>query len=246
MNTARKGGWRLAIHEVLPSTSDLCRDRALAGEPGGLAVLARRQTGGRGSHGRTWESPVGNLFLSVLLRPEEPARDAAQWSLLAGVALADAVAPLLPDTSALTLKWPNDALLRGSKLAGILVDSMADGAGMLEWLVIGIGVNLTVAPELPDRKTACLAEIVPPPPPEALAEVVLDRLDHWRQRRAADGFAAIRTAWLERGPLPDAPIALRLGAATRGGEFAGLAQDGSLLLRSGGRMQAFAAGEIVP
>ena len=104
MSNARPGetrppGWRLQTHEVLASTSDFCRERAAAGEPEGFAALARRQTQGRGSRGREWESPVGNLFLSVLLRPAERARDAGQWSLLAGVALAEALAAHLPATA---------------------------------------------------------------------------------------------------------------------------------------------------
>jgi BirA family transcriptional regulator, biotin operon repressor / biotin---[acetyl-CoA-carboxylase] ligase len=129
----RQDFWRLRVHEVLPSTSDLCRSLAADGEPAGLAVLARRQTRGRGSRGRDWESPPGNLFLSVLLRPAGRARDAAQWSLLAGVALGEAFAAYLPDASMLRLKWPNDVLVGGKKIAGILVDSSADAAGMVGW-----------------------------------------------------------------------------------------------------------------
>ena len=91
--------FRLRVHEALPSTSDLVAQLADAGEPDGLAVLARRQTAGRGTQGRSWEGPSGNLHITMLLRPAEPMRHAPQWSLLAAVALADAVAPLLPDPS---------------------------------------------------------------------------------------------------------------------------------------------------
>ncbi len=238
-------GWRLLIHDTLPSTSDVCRAGALGGAPAGLAVLARRQTQGRGTHGRTWRSPPGNLYLSVLLRPAEPARAAVEWALLAAVALADALAPLLPDPQALMLKWPNDVLLHGGKLGGILTESTAAPDGTLEFLVIGFGVNLAVAPELPDRSTACLAAVAAAPTAEDFARALLDRLDRWRARRAAEGFAAIRAAWLARGPLPGAPIALRIGEATHGGAFAGLGADGSLLLATGARVQAFAAGEVL-
>ncbi len=238
------GAWRLQVYEALGSTSDLCRTLAIAGEPGPLAILARRQTKGRGTQGREWVSPPGNLFLSVLLRSPEQARDAGQWSLLAGVALAEALRPLLPDPDALRLKWPNDLLLDGAKLAGILVESSATGDGALEWLVIGMGVNLLTAPELPDRRTAALAQVAPPPPPEAMARRVLARLSHWWQARLLEGFAPVRAAWLEHAPPLGTPLTLRSGGRSVGGNFAGLGRDGSLLLATGGRVHAFAAGEL--
>jgi BirA family biotin operon repressor/biotin-[acetyl-CoA-carboxylase] ligase len=186
---------------------------------------------------------TGNLFLSVLLRPGGPACEASQWSLLAGVALAEALAALLPDDAALALKWPNDVLLRGGKVAGILAESAADAQGRLIWLSIGLGVNLMTAPPVPGRATACLAEYGPPPP-EIMARQVLETLSHWRDVRAHGGFAPVRAAFLARAPAHGTPITLRLGARTLGGAFAGLGEDGSLLLRTGGRIRAFTAGEV--
>jgi BirA family biotin operon repressor/biotin-[acetyl-CoA-carboxylase] ligase len=211
---ALPGGWRLAVHASLPSTSDLCRALAQHGEPEGLAVLAHQQTGGRGSNGRAWVSPPGNLYLSALLRPPGRAREAGQWSLLAGVALAEAVAALLPTEAPLALKWPNDLLLGEAKLAGILIDSSA-AEGRLDWLVIGIGVNLASAPHLADRLTTCLAEHVAVPTPETMAAAVLARLAHWRTVHATHGFAPIRAAW--------SPWAARLP------HFTGLSESGALL-----------------
>jgi BirA family biotin operon repressor/biotin-[acetyl-CoA-carboxylase] ligase len=208
------GGWRLAVHDSLPSTSDLCRALARDGEPDGLAVLARRQTAGRGSNGRCWVSPAGNMYLSALLRPPGPAREAGQWSLLAGIALAEAAAALLPADAPLALKWPNDLLLGGAKLAGILIDSSAAQGG-LDWLVIGIGVNLASAPSLADRATTCLADHTLAPTPESMAAAVLARLAHWRAVHDAEGFAPIRAAWTAWGArLPG---------------FAGLSDSGALL-----------------
>jgi BirA family biotin operon repressor/biotin-[acetyl-CoA-carboxylase] ligase len=167
------------------------------------------------------------------------------WSLLSAVALAETVAPLLPDAAALTLKWPNDLLLNGRKLAGILLDSAADGSGSLDWLVIGFGLNLAAAPEVPGRAITSLAAFAPPPP-EQVAEALLARLDHWRRVRLLEGFAPVRAAWLARAQPIGTPITLKRGGADVGGAFAGLGDDGSLLLRTGGRVAAFAAGEIVP
>ena len=216
----------------------------MAGEPEGLAVLARRQTAGRGSRGRDWSSPAGNLSLSVLLRPTEALRNAGQWSLLAAVALADALAPLLPPSVALTLKWPNDVLLDDRKLAGILIDT--SGAGNeVAWLSIGVGVNLAVAPDLADRACVCLAEMIDAPTADAVAAAFMDSLDRWRATRLLDGFAAIRAAWLARAHAIGCEITLKVGVQRLGGTFAGLADDGSLLLQSGGRVRAFSTGEVL-
>lgn len=230
--------WRLKTYEVLPSTSDLCRSLAEAGEPDGLAVLARRQTQGRGSRGREWIAPPGNLNLSVLIRPREMVASAAQWALLAAVALAEALAP----TARLQVKWPNDLLLDGRKVAGILLDSADDGRGGLAWLVIGMGVNLAQTPSLYDREAGSLqsAEL-----PEQVASRVLERLEAWRQVRLLDGFAPVRAAWLSRAQEIGATVSLRIGEERRGGQFAGLGEDGSLLLRTGGRVHAFTTGEVM-
>ena len=239
-------GFRLEVHEVLSSTSDLVAERAAAGEPAGLAVLAHRQTAGRGTQGRGWESPSGNLFMTVLLRPGGRLRDAPQWSLLAGVALAEAVAPLLPDPGALALKWPNDLLLHGRKLAGILSEASSDAQGAVAWVSLGIGVNLATAPQVPGRETASLAAGgVTPPAPMVFAERLLERIGHWYDQRQTDGFETVRAAWLARGPAPDAPIRVRApGGARKVGRFAGLAEDGSLLIADEGRVQRLAAGEV--
>ena len=238
-------GWRLQVFPSLPSTSDLLVSLAGAGEPEGLAVLAMRQTAGRGSRGRSWTTPEGNLSLSVLLRPSGGATEAGRWALLAGVALWDALAAGLADPSALRLKWPNDVLLAGRKLAGILVDSVLDGQGRLGWLVVGLGANLAGAPDLPTGPAACLAEAGPAPSPEAVAQAVLDRLAHWRRVRLVEGFGAVRAAWLQRAHPVGTHLAVARGDQVVGGSFAGLAEDGALLLQTGGRVHAFATGDVL-
>ena len=115
MVTGGSTGWRLEIHESLPSTSDLCITRAEAGEEAGLAVLARRQTHGRGSRGRSWTGQTGNLALSVLLRPAGALHQPALWPFLAALSLHQA----LGGGSLLQLKWPNDILLGHAKLARV-------------------------------------------------------------------------------------------------------------------------------
>ena len=236
--------WRLQLHAVLPSTSDLCRTLAARGEPAGLAVLAQRQSAGRGSRGRGWTTPAGNLALSVLLRPNLPAREAAQISLLAGVAVAEAVAHFLPDVADLALKWPNDVLLGGAKLAGILIETHGVD-GRLDWLVAGIGVNLAHAPTVPGRATAALAQRRLAPPPEAFAAVLLDRLGHWLAVQQGHGFASVRAAWLDHALPVASAMTIKLGDQIVAGAFMGLGEDGSLLLQTATGPRHFTAGDVL-
>ena len=224
--------WRLEIHDELGSTSDLILARTH--EPPGLAVLARRQTKGRGSHGRTWAAPEGNLNLSLLLRPTRQ----APWALLLAVAVHEALAKYLPDPTILTLKWPNDLLLNGRKLAGILLES---GPG---WLVIGIGVNLREAPKLPDRPPAALAEIAAPPTQEAAAAAILSSISHWLQINSAEGFDPIRTAWLAAAAPPGTRLHVTQPHISMEGTFIGLDQSGALLLQTETKLLKIHAGEI--
>ncbi len=230
----------MEVHAELGSTATLLRERAEAGEAEGLAILAREQTAGRGREGRPWRSPPGNLYLSALLRPAVPARQAPQWALLAAVALAEAAAELDAEPASLRLKWPNDLLRHGAKCAGILTETALAPDGTLAWLAYGIGVNLRHAPSLADRPTACLATTATP---EEFAPCLLARLLHWRGTMLAEGFAPIRAAWLRRGPEPGAKLTLTAGPVTAGA-FAGLAEDGALLLESGGTRHRILAGEV--
>ena len=234
--------WRIEVHATLPSTSAALAARAEAGAAERLAILAHRQTAGRGRQGRDWSSPAGNLYLSVLLRPSGPARDLPQWSLLAGVALAEAARDVVPDPAALRLKWPNDLLRHGAKCAGILAEGTLAPDGTVAWLVLGFGVNLAAAPLLPDRPTACLGTARAP---EAFAERLLARIDHWCGLHAGLGFAPVRAAWVALGPAAGEALAVRAGGGWRHGRFAGLAPDGALLLEAGGICHTIAAGEVL-
>ena len=213
---------------------------AAAGEPARLAVLAARQTHARGSRGRTWHTLPGNLALSVLLRPGSPARHAGQWALLAAVALAQAVEDASPG-SAVQVKWPNDILLGDAKAGGVLIDTALDGQGRLDWLVLGFGANLAAAPDVGRP----VATVPGAPDPSAVAMTLLAWLDHWDRIRLLDGFAPVRRAWLDRGPAPGSPLRVRCGGADLGGTFAGLGDDGALLLQSGGRVHALPTGEVL-
>ncbi|WP_458096540.1 biotin--[acetyl-CoA-carboxylase] ligase [Roseomonas sp. WA12] len=237
---APPAGWRLLVHDQLPSTAAVMRERAEAGEAERLAILAHRQTAGRGTHGRSWSSPPGNLYLSVLLRPKIPVREVPQWSLLAAVALHSALAPHAGP--GLTLKWPNDLLLGGAKCAGILSEASLGPDGRLEWLAFGFGVNLAHAPAIPGRMTAALP--LPAMEPDAAAAAILHAIDHWRSIRAATGFEPVRTAWLERGHSPGAALTVTTPDGPLSGRFAGLDPAGGLLLRTATGMETIMAGDV--
>lgn len=151
-------GYQLEQVALLPSTSDACVERAKEGATDGFAILAESQTAGRGSRGRSWACPAGNLYLSVLLRPQNLHEEggAGQWALLAGVAFIEALSLFDAEPHVLSLKWPNDALRDGAKLGGILVDAAMSAAGRTEWLVVGVGANLATAPVIEGRRTGAL------------------------------------------------------------------------------------------
>jgi BirA family biotin operon repressor/biotin-[acetyl-CoA-carboxylase] ligase len=227
--------FRLEVFDSLPSTATLLAERAGRGEPAGLAILARRQTAGRGTQGRVWDSPVGNLHLSVLLRPDGPAREAPQWALLAAVALHDTAG------AKSRLKWPNDLMLGEAKAGGILTESATTPEGGIAWLALGIGVNLAHAPTVPGRATAALGA----EPPEDVAARLLTAIAHRAGQHAESGFAPIREAWMAAGPAPGAPLALRRGASLLNGRYEGLSASGGLLLAVEGRVMELHAGEVV-
>lgn len=234
--------WRLEIFGALESTSDTCIARAKAGEPEGLAILAEIQTAGRGSRGRYWESGLGNLYLSVLVRPRIKPAESSVFPLLAGVAVAEAIQEFLPAGEKPMLKWPNDILLNDAKLAGLLIDA-APVNGRIDWLVIGIGVNLRHAPQIPGRATTTLGPTAPAP--KLAAEAILDRLSGWMDVLTCDGPAPIRTAWLAAAHPIGTQIQVRGVHATSSGRFAGLSASGELLLAVENRIESFQTGEIL-
>jgi len=202
------------------------------------------QTAGRGSRGRSWVAPPGNLSLSVLLRPATPAAESGIFSLLAGVAVAAAIQAALPAGTAAMLKWPNDVLLDGAKCAGVLIDAAPTGTG-LDWLVIGIGVNLRHAPEIPGRRTATLAQHGAVLDAATFRDAVLGQLAHWLAILQNAGPAAICNAWEARAHRHGTPITVLVAGFKTAGTFAGLAASGALLLAHGGVIERIDTGEVL-
>ncbi|HSA80524.1 MAG TPA: biotin--[acetyl-CoA-carboxylase] ligase [Geminicoccaceae bacterium] len=239
-------GFVLHAHDRLASTNDEALRLAEAGAPTGVVVWAGEQTRGRGRHGRTWTSPPGNLYASVLLRPDCQMAIAAQLSLVAGLALGEALAGLGPPDLDLQLKWPNDVLINGAKTAGILIEGASDPAGRAAWVIVGSGVNLISCPQDTAFPATFLAhEGFEDPMPQVVLEAYLAKLDHWLGRWQEAGFGAVRQAWLMRGFGLGGEIQLRLDRDELKGRFVDITDTGSLLLeQAGGRRREIAAGEV--
>ncbi|WP_404811398.1 biotin--[acetyl-CoA-carboxylase] ligase [Gemmobacter serpentinus] len=212
-------------------------------------VIAGEQTAGRGRRGRVWTSPRGNFYGSLIFRPEGTADRAALRSFIAALALYDACSELTGLPQAFSLKWPNDVLLNGGKLAGILLESSSAGAGVSH-LVIGIGVNLIGAPPV----EAVEAGAVPPVsllgetgcrvPPEQFLTHLAAGFARWEAVFANEGFTPIREAWLSRAARLGEVIRARTGRIERRGIFETIDAGGALILNIDGRREVIPAAEV--
>lgn len=229
-------GTRLAFHGEIDSTNAEALRLAACGEPGGLWIWAESQGAGRGRAGRNWTSPRGNLHVSLLLRPDVPLATASQLSLLAGIAVHDAILALAARacvSPSLQLKWPNDVLTDSAKLGGILLESTSSISHREPAVVIGIGLNLAHAPNDLGRPATSIAalgmSVTPAEALTALAAAMAHWLDAWDCGRR---FAEIRQAWLDRAQSEGAPISVRQGTNLITGRFLGIDEAGALLLQT--------------
>jgi len=231
--------------DEIDSTNAEARRRAEAGETGPLWIAARRQTGGRGRRGRPWETGVGNLAATLLITTAKPPIEAAQVAFVAALAVAD-LAAAYADPSLVTMKWPNDVLIEGRKVAGILVESGRQAKG-LSWLAVGVGVNLAQGPQSAERPaTSFAAETATAPPTPAEA---LDRLAAafavWLAVWDNQGFSAIAQAWTQRAFGLGEACHAHLGAEVVDGVAEGLDPDGALRLRlADGTVRRITAGDV--
>lgn len=225
-------------YDRIGSTNDEAKRLALEGAPHGTVVHADEQTAGRGRLSRAWFSPPGNLYLSVLLRFELPPARLAELSFVAALAVADAVDGLLPKTIRATLKWPNDVLVGGAKIAGILLEQ-AEGA-----VIMGIGLDVLNAPTNANYRTTTIVANGGLATVDGARDILLRQLGIHLARWEAEGFEPIRQGWLARGPMPGTTLRVTQGASVVEGEFAGLGTDGGLLLDTADGRQRILAGDV--
>ena len=237
-------GIRHRSYGALGSTSAEALALARAGERGPLWVSATEQAGGHGRHGRSWASPRGNLYATLLLTEPCAAAVAPQLSFVAGLAAHDAIATCAPTLARdLTLKWPNDLLLTKRKIAGLLIEAESQPVFAV---VIGIGINCVSHPAKTRYPATDLAAngvaVDPAAALLALAQAMKARLRQWR---AGTGFASIRADWLTRAAGIGATIEVRLPDRRFSGVFDGIDEAGRLLVvPQGGQPEAIAAGDV--
>lgn len=238
--------FRLVVRDAVGSTNDVARELAHTGAEDLTVVWAQRQTAGRGRLGRIWTSPPGNLYASFLLRPAVAPAAAPLLSFVAAVALAETVAAVLPAGVPVTLRWPNDLLVGGRKIAGILLEAATTPAGALDFVVLGIGVNVASHPTADVRVAATdLAAEGADTGVAALLERLADRLGQWYGRWRVDGFAPVRAAWRARAEGLGRAIDVRVGDALISGSFTDLDEDGAMIVTTaGGLRQRVTAGDV--
>lgn len=258
--TAAAAGFRLESFETVASTNALALERARAGEPGRLWLVAKRQEAGRGRRGRTWETPQGNLAATLLLTPDAELKLAATLGFVAGLALADALAAVMPpgrrvgvgidggeplSGGRFELKWPNDVLAGGAKLSGILLEStmLADGRCAL---AVGIGVNVVAHPGGVPYPATSLAALGSSCTPETLFLALSDAwVENERLWAGGRGLAAVRERWLKHAAGLGGEVAVQVEGRVLRGVFETIDEECRFVVReNGGTRVAITAGDV--
>jgi len=249
LSETRRVGRSVIYLPATDSTNLQARRLAEKGAAEGTVVIAEEQTGGRGRMGRSWVSPPGvNLYLSVVLRPSIGPSRAAQITLLSSLAVAEAIERCC--NLAASVKWPNDVLLGGKKVAGLLGEIAATMTG-IQFIVLGIGLNVNMGWEhFPERllypATSIAIEKGKKTPRLPLAVDLLGRLDFYYGIFLKEGFASIQNRWQERCAMMGRLIEVDCGSGILRGEAIALDEEGALLLRlANGRMERLLSGDVI-
>jgi BirA family biotin operon repressor/biotin-[acetyl-CoA-carboxylase] ligase len=240
--------YHLLSYDTIDSTNEEAKRLAAAGGQHGAVIWAETQTAGKGREGREWISEAGNLFCSLLLQPCAEQTCLFQLSFVTSLALYHALEGVVESQHRLALKWPNDVLLDGKKLAGILLETLPDPACDARWVIVGVGVNVEHFPAdtryVATSLKAAGVEIIS-------AKIVLSRFlncfqplyDEWLEQ----GFGNIRTQWTKAAAFIKKPITLQSHADAEpiSGTFVGIDAHGLLLLKMpNGKEQTFAVGDV--
>lgn len=234
---------RVILDETDSTMAEAARRAAGLARP--TWIMARRQTAARGRRGRTWSNPEGNFAATLVLRPDGGPAEAALRSFAAANALFEALS-LRVDRTLLSLKWPNDVLLNGGKVAGILLESAGTGA-RVDWLAIGFGVNLARAPEAAGtefRPVSLEGEGGRPTAPEELLSLLASNMATEERLFRDMGFAPIRRNWLRHAARLGETITARTARGETSGVFETVDEDGQLVLRTGAGQVRIPAAEV--
>ncbi|WP_460000509.1 biotin--[acetyl-CoA-carboxylase] ligase [Paradesulfitobacterium aromaticivorans] len=237
-------GRELYLYEEISSTNEKAKELARQGAAHGAVVIGRRQTAGHGRMQRLWESPPGGLWMSVVLRPNLSLADASKLTLVTSVAVVGALremGELKPG-----IKWPNDVIFEGKKLAGILAEVVGEWT-TIQTMVLGIGVNANLERKdlSPELSAGSLQELLGCPLDlNKLAAGILEKLEEGLNIFERDGFAPLRELWLERALGIGRECAIEKGGQVYRGIMRGIAADGELVVEVDGQDHKFAAGEV--
>lgn len=239
--------YRLFSLDTVDSTNAEAKRLAATGEeraPDGTLVWAREQAAGRGRRGRKWQSPKGNLYCSLVLRPEVPLEQAAQLSFVGALAACDALNAVGPPGHMIQCKWPNDILLNGHKVGGLLLEAESGGKKTPEWVIMGLGINVARHPLNVDFPATSLKA-------EGWTTTEVDCLEAfarhfmtWANSWLDEGFAVIRKNWLSRCKGLGDKIEVRLATETLKGVFKDIDKNGALLLKTGKSERRITAGDV--
>ena len=242
-------GTRFYYFPELDSTNSYARALAEAGAPEGVVVIAEQQSDGRGRLGRRWESPpYANLYCSVILRPTWAPARAPFITLTAAVALSDAIASFTSFPP--SIKWPNDILAGGKKLAGVLTEAVSD-ARKIEFVILGIGINLNYSfaampVDIRERATSLSILLGQPINREDFSRRLIQDLDRCYAVLEEQGFAALAPLWDARFGLRGRAVRVEMVDRSITGRAVGIDADGLLIVESGGARQRIVAGDVIP
>ncbi|MCF8474376.1 MAG: biotin--[acetyl-CoA-carboxylase] ligase [Emcibacter sp.] len=238
-------GYDLRAFDILDSTNVECRRIADTGVAGNIWVTAKSQTMGKGRRGRSWVSDNGNLFASLLYAIDCDLATASEISFVTALAVRDVVADIVQDNDAVACKWPNDILVRGKKISGILLETAGRGNEIPTHVIIGIGINITDHPEVTlypatDLKSCVGRDVAL----DTVMQNLITSMDHWLCAWKDRGFSVIRKAWKENSYGMGEGITVRLPNEVLEGRFVDLDDHGALILEFNGERRHITAGDI--
>ena len=240
--------YNLVQMETVDSTNEEAKKLAKLGEskaPDGTLVWALSQTKGRGRANKKWHSPKGNLYFSLILRPDICLNSAAQLSFVTAVALCGAIGEVCEPGIEVYCKWPNDILLYDRKVAGILLETEGDSHNKVKFVIIGAGVNLAHFPEISDFPATSLVEEGQAVPDIKMLEAFTRHFMDWANRWMDDGFEHIRLEWKRLAKGIGKEVQVNHASHSEKGVFVDLDPNGALILEQSGQMKSISAGSMI-
>lgn len=238
--------FKIEAYDEVPSTNDIAKELWHAGRPEGTVITANVQTRGRGRMGRRWISPTGNLYCSVILKPKKPIRSLSELSFVAALAVGETIADFFPEKKAVTYKWPNDVLVGGQKIAGILLETEGSQPDAQD-VIVGVGINCASYPDQVTYPATSLADWMgTTPDPKNVLSDFLKNLRLYYNKWLKDGFSVIRPMWLEKAHGMGGKITLAVNGRVFTGAFLDINDRGELLVRNyQGEIDVISSAEVL-